>query len=430
MWAILNNRAIYMNSGGKVTNNIIRVATEGHGIYAQGTATSYAFTISDNDVVAEGDCLYLVDFQDSVIANNRFETQGSGNHPITSNLSALSYDIDSSVISGNYFYNSHTSGSTADLVGLRDVQITGNVFVTSGDKAMISGESVSIVGNTFTDPPGDTTRTVQILDAISSGGPIVVKDNYFESRGNLVYMVLAQGPEIEVSGNTFYMPSDSAARADYALNIDNHASPIYRIIHGNNFSSEYCGETAIYMQTGAHGDVSIQHNIGKNYRYFLRGDGSWTGDELIIANNIYEPANLQTFFLSNGPTFTNEYIYNNQGYVVGNPGITPKWLIHPGSIKMALYEDSLADNAEFSFPTTSSGGWGFASTADNGIYGGFWFTSAGAVTLMAEVSANFVGADPGDGATADIAVYDGGTVVKLINRTNATQQVQVVIYYR
>lgn len=417
---------IYVNSGGNViSNNRINVSDDTNGrtgIALFGSATSYKFTVSGNRVIAQRDGLHATDLRDTIITGNYLETEEAGYHPIELAASALSYRAEGFNFSNNICVGEEDS---CNLSTIKDAVIANNVFESDDDRAHMGGcINTIIIGNTFWDGLGGGTRVDEILRATCTSGYLIIKDNFFTTLGNLgTKMIEIDGAgDITFEGNTLEMPAGSADTVLAGLQLLQDASRVSTIIRNNTFSSRII--YGIYWQGGAYGDVTISGNLFRSTNAINGLTAAATGDVLMIHDNNHEGSS--TFFSGSDPNFTEEYIYNNQGNILGANGLTtPKWDITPGSLHTAVYEDSVADEAEFSCPTTTSGGWGMVSTADAGEYGTFWFTAAGAVTL-GDVSANVVNTD----TNGNLCIYDGGSVVNIKNRLAATKQIQVTIYYR
>ena len=89
------------------------------------------------------------------------------------------------------------------------------------------------------------------------------------------------------------------------------------------------------------------------------------------------------------------------------------------AIRVNLADDGFVDMAS----AGSNGGFGFAQLGDGEEYALFSFTSAGAVTLIAN-SANVVNTD----TDANFCIFDSGTVPRFKNRLGSVKNLLVVYW--
>ena len=70
-------------------------------------------------------------------------------------------------------------------------------------------------------------------------------------------------------------------------------------------------------------------------------------------------------------------------------------------------------------------GFGFVQAGDNEEYGHFTFTSAGAVTLLTDSTANVVNTN----TDAKLCIFDNGTNVRISNRLGSAKILRVSVSY-
>lgn len=122
-------------------------------------------------------------------------------------------------------------------------------------------------------------------------------------------------------------------------------------------------------------------------------------------------------------------------YLVRSEAGTEKFSVKPesdtlgasidlGGIVMDTYTADVIDDGLFDLPSNNDGGWGFVQAGDGEEYAQFSYTSAGAVTLIAN-SANVANSD----SDTDLCIFDNGAVPAVKNRLGATKTIKIIIYY-
>ncbi|MCP4357976.1 MAG: hypothetical protein GY796_08175 [Chloroflexi bacterium] len=98
-----------------------------------------------------------------------------------------------------------------------------------------------------------------------------------------------------------------------------------------------------------------------------------------------------------------------------------------GSLNRWATSESLDDDAEITvLAAINAPGWGAATTNDGAEYCPFLFTAAGAVTLLADATANCANSD----SDTDLSIYDsGGNGIHIRNRIGSTQTVKAWVQY-
>lgn len=85
--------------------------------------------------------------------------------------------------------------------------------------------------------------------------------------------------------------------------------------------------------------------------------------------------------------------------------------------------ETVADDAYIDLPDAKTG-WGIAQIGDDTEHTYFYFTSAGAVTLVSN-STNAVNTD----TDVKFCIFDNGTNVRIKNRLGSSQTVRYIIWY-
>lgn len=94
-----------------------------------------------------------------------------------------------------------------------------------------------------------------------------------------------------------------------------------------------------------------------------------------------------------------------------------------GTLKQFTYQGSVDDDAGFSLPANTNGGFGIAQFGNGEEYGFVSFTSAGVVTLISN-STNCVNTDTDEKA----CIFDGGSTPTVRNRLGSSKNISVIVW--
>jgi len=123
-----------------------------------------------------------------------------------------------------------------------------------------------------------------------------------------------------------------------------------------------------------------------------------------------------------GASLTHKFVDETDGTEDDFPAISAMVDGTFGGMYHVTINKSVADDGTITFPTGYMGhGWIMAG--DNEEFILFRFTSAGAVTLLTDVSANTANTD----SDTDLCVYDGGSGIIIKNRLGASKVLRGVI---